>query len=71
MSLGACVLCIEDEPSLRRDLVDELRDAGYRVIEAADGLQGYDILEREQPDLLRLALLIGIPGIALFLPSLM
>jgi EAL domain-containing protein (putative c-di-GMP-specific phosphodiesterase class I)/DNA-binding response OmpR family regulator len=60
MSLGACVLCIEDEPSLRRDLVDELRDAGYRVIEAADGLQGYDMLEREQPDLVLCD--ISMPG---------
>lgn len=31
------VLCAEDHEELRRDLCDELREAGYRVVEASDG----------------------------------
>lgn len=34
------VLCIEDEPDLREDLVHELREAGYEVVEAGDGPSG-------------------------------
>ncbi|MGS2743454.1 response regulator [Halomonas sp. LS-001] len=33
------ILCAEDHEELRRDLCDELREAGYRVIEASDGEQ--------------------------------
>ena len=32
------ILCVEDEADLLDDLACELRDAGYAVIEAADGL---------------------------------
>ena len=32
------ILCVEDEADLLDDLASELREAGYTVIEAADGL---------------------------------
>jgi DNA-binding NarL/FixJ family response regulator len=46
------ILCIEDEEALRRDLVEELQDAGYRVIEAEDGDDALIQLESVRPDLI-------------------
>lgn len=43
---GACVLCIEDDPDLRDDLVHELREAGYRVLQAADGGTGLELIRK-------------------------
>ena len=50
------ILCIEDEPDLRRDIAEELSEAGYSVLEAGDGQQalayalggflGFFLLER-------------------------
>ena len=42
MSSGAIgtVLVVEDDAAIRRGIVDSLRFAGYRPIEAADGAQG-------------------------------
>lgn len=51
MSASANILCVEDEPSLRRDLVEELQDAGYTVIEASDGRKALEVLKTQQPDL--------------------
>jgi DNA-binding response OmpR family regulator len=48
---AASILCVEDEPSLRRDLVEELQDAGYVVYEAPDGRQALELLQTQQPDL--------------------
>ena len=46
------ILCIEDEPDLRRDIAEELSEAGYDVLEARDGRQELDILETYFPDLI-------------------
>ena len=48
---AASILCVEDEPSLRRDLVEELQDAGYVVYEAPDGRKALELLQTQQPDL--------------------
>ncbi|WP_417790228.1 PP2C family protein-serine/threonine phosphatase [Terasakiella pusilla] len=45
------ILCIEDEDNLRRDICEELRDTGYEVIEAADGVEGLHLLQTQRPDL--------------------
>lgn len=45
------ILCIEDEPELRADLVEELRDAGYETIDAANGERGLAEILRCRPDL--------------------
>jgi DNA-binding response OmpR family regulator len=45
------ILCIEDEAALREDIVEELTDAGYTIIEAANGREGYDAIVAHQPDL--------------------
>jgi len=51
MSTGPLrVLCIEDEPELREDLVSELRDSGCMVWGAADGLEGLALALSEQFD---------------------
>lgn len=45
------ILCIEDEPTLRADVVEELRDAGYTTIEAPNGAQGLECILRHRPSL--------------------
>ncbi|SKB93534.1 response regulator [Sphingopyxis flava] len=46
------ILCVEDEDTLRRDIAEELVEAGYRVIEAADGRDALTQLEAVRPDLI-------------------
>ncbi len=58
---GETVLVIDDEAALRLLMVDLLQDAGYRVLEAADGPTGLKILQFES----RIDLLltdVGLPG---------
>lgn len=49
---AAIILCIEDEIDLREVLVEEMRDAGYQVIEAADGKEALLAIKHTQPDLI-------------------
>ncbi|WP_211217866.1 response regulator [Fodinicurvata sediminis] len=46
------ILCIEDEPYLRQDILDELHTAGYRAIGAEDGVEALATLENRRPDLI-------------------
>lgn len=46
------ILCVEDEVDLREVLAEEMRDAGYCVIEAADGAEALVALEHTRPDLI-------------------
>jgi PAS domain S-box-containing protein len=58
---GETVLVVDDEPTVRLLVVDALQDAGYRVLEAADGPSGLKILQSEG----RIDLLVtdvGLPG---------
>ncbi|WP_421088504.1 response regulator [Pseudochrobactrum sp. MP213Fo] len=55
------ILCIEDEVQLRRDIVDELVEAGYDVLEASNGRQALDKLARVCPDLVLCD--ISMPGL--------
>jgi signal transduction histidine kinase/DNA-binding response OmpR family regulator len=58
---GETVLVIDDEPSVRLLTVDVLQEAGYGVLEAADGPAGLRILQSDT----RIDLLItdvGLPG---------
>ena len=52
------ILVIEDEPAIRRGVVDALRATGYDVAEAADGQQGADEALRRGVDLVLLDLLL-------------
>jgi DNA-binding NarL/FixJ family response regulator len=51
-SAAPLILCIEDEEALRRDLAEELQEAGYRVIEAAGGADALSQLQSFRPDLI-------------------
>src|SRR5438874_1443938 len=55
---AARVVVIEDEPAIRRGVVDALRATGYDVAEAADGQQGADQALRRGVDLVLLDLLL-------------
>jgi DNA-binding response OmpR family regulator len=52
------ILTIEDDPAIRRGIVDALRFAGYDVIEAGDGDTGLATATRCQFDLLLLDLVL-------------
>jgi len=57
---GARILVVEDEAPMRTALADSLGDAGYRVITAADGDEGFRRAIAESPDLLLLDIMM--PG---------
>ena len=48
------IMVVEDEVALRKALVEEFVDAGYQVVEAGDGLEGFDVALREKPDIILL-----------------
>jgi DNA-binding response OmpR family regulator len=54
------ILTIEDDPAIRRGIVDALRFAGYDVLEAGDGATGQQMAVARQFDLLLLDLVL--PG---------
>ena len=56
----ACVVVVEDETATRRLLAGALRDAGFKVIEAADAFACRAVLKRESADVVVLDL--GLPG---------
>src|SRR5262245_19989039 len=54
----ARVVVVEDEPAIRRGVVDALRASGYGVTEAADGVKGLEEAVRLGVDLVLLDLLL-------------
>lgn len=57
------VLIVDDEPSLRFLIASTLEDEGYELIEAADGLEAYDLIKKEKPDLIILDVMMpGMTG---------
>lgn len=46
------ILCVEDEQELCRDIADELREAGYQVIETTSVKHAWSSLQQVQPDLI-------------------
>lgn len=57
----ATILCVEDEDELRRDISDELAEAGYGVIEARNGEEALAALSKTRPDLILCD--ISMPGL--------
>jgi CheY-like chemotaxis protein len=58
----ASVLVVEDDPAVRMIVASHLQDLGYRVIEAAAGPEGLDLLQSRQ----RIDLVVadvGLPGL--------
>ena len=54
------VLVVEDEAPIRRGLVDALRSVGHRVLEAADGDTGLELIRTAAIDLVLLDVML--PG---------
>ncbi len=47
----ATVLVVDDEPEIRTSLRGILAEEGMRVLEAEDGRQAFDVIQRERPEL--------------------
>ena len=45
------ILCIDDEADIRGLIVEELTDAGFSTLEAANGREGLEILLAKWPDI--------------------
>ena len=56
------ILVIEDDPAIRRGLVDVLEYAGYKTLEAADGHMGIDLALKANYRLLLLDLVMPGPS---------
>lgn len=57
------ILVIEDESTVRESLTDNLTLEGYEVVSSDNGLDGLEVFEQEQPDLVILDLMIpGLDG---------
>jgi len=46
---SSCVVIVDDDPVGREAMVAPLRRAGFEVVEADDGLGGFDALRRSRP----------------------
>jgi len=46
------VLCLEDDRDLLRDLVEELEDAGFRVLAGENGREGLELLAENHVDVI-------------------
>ena len=56
--MSKMILVIEDEKSLRNIIKAFLEDAEYRVILAADGMEGIERFRKNKPDLVLLDLML-------------
>lgn len=58
------ILVIEDEPSVRIGLEDNLRFEGYTVVSAGNGVDGIELFKNENPDLVILDVMMpGLDGL--------
>jgi CheY-like chemotaxis protein len=48
----ATILCIEDEVSIRKDIVEELQDAGHKALQSGNGVDGLAAICKFKPDLI-------------------
>jgi len=58
--MPATIVVIEDDRQIRQVVEGYLQKAGYRVLTAMDGITGLALVEREQPDILVLDIML--PG---------
>src|SRR5512137_2437381 len=54
MFMGATILVVDDEESIRTSLAGILEDEGYRTIFAVDGVESLELAKKELPDLVLL-----------------
>ena len=45
------ILTVDDSRTMRDMLMLALKDAGYRVVQAEDGVHGLEVLQSERPDI--------------------
>ena len=45
------ILTVDDSRTMRDMLMLALKDAGYRVVQAEDGVHGLEVLQAESPDI--------------------
>lgn len=45
------ILCIEDEDQIRSLVVEELEDAGFKTLQATNGLEGLEMILTKWPDI--------------------
>jgi two-component system, OmpR family, KDP operon response regulator KdpE len=58
-----CILVVEDTPDVRAMVREALTEAGYRVLEAADGDAALDLAAAQPPDLVLLDVMLpGLDG---------
>lgn len=50
--MSKVVLTVDDSRTMRDMLMLALADAGYRVVQADDGVQGLEVLQSESPDVI-------------------
>ena len=51
-SNSATLLIIDDDDVVRASIAAYLEDSGFKVLQANNGVQGLELFDREQPDLL-------------------
>lgn len=61
LTSSALIFVVEDEDALRRDIVEELQESGYRTMEAANGDAALALLASSTPDLFLCD--ISMPGL--------
>jgi DNA-binding NtrC family response regulator len=49
--MAMTVLIVDDEPDVRRILVDVFRDEGYQAIAVEDGSRALELVARRRPDI--------------------
>jgi CheY-like chemotaxis protein len=59
-SCRSTVLVVDDEDIIRETVGEFLEDDGFRVVEAANGRDGLEVLERERPALVVLDLMMPV-----------
>lgn len=52
------ILVVEDDPDLLEIMSFRIKQAGYQVVQATDGKQGYEVALREHPDLILLDIMM-------------
>ena len=58
------ILVVEDEEVINKIYADELRDQGFSVLTALNGIDGLELALREKPDLILLDILMpGMDGL--------
>jgi two-component system, OmpR family, KDP operon response regulator KdpE len=52
MTIASLILVVDDDPAIRKSLLQELDASGYTTVSASDGLDGIRTFESHSPDLI-------------------